>query len=47
MPPAPEEVEEFVNDARPDAYERLVERLLASPGHGERWGRFWLDLVRA
>lgn len=46
LPPTPTEVESFVNDRRPDAYERLVERLLASPRHGERWGRFWLDLVR-
>jgi hypothetical protein len=46
LPPAPEEVEAFVNDQSPDAYERLVERLLASPQHGERWARFWLDLAR-
>jgi hypothetical protein len=46
LPPAPEEVEAFERDGRPDACERLVERLLADPGHGERWGRFWLDLVR-
>jgi hypothetical protein len=46
LPPTPEEVEAFVRDARPDAYERLVERLLTSPRHGERWSRFWLDLVR-
>ena len=46
LPPRPEEVEAFANDASPDAYEMLVERLLASPHHGERWGRHWLDLVR-
>jgi hypothetical protein len=46
LPPTPEEVEAFIADSRPDAYERLVDRLLASPAHGERWGRFWLDLVR-
>ncbi len=46
LPPTPEEVEAFVNDPRPDAYERLVDRLLASPQYGERWGRHWLDLVR-
>jgi hypothetical protein len=46
LPPAPAEVEAFVADAAPDAYERLVDRLLASPRHGERWGRHWLDLVR-
>jgi len=46
LPPTPEQVEQFVSDDRPDAYERLVERLLTSPHHGERWGRHWLDLAR-
>src|SRR5262249_7015223 len=46
LPPSPEEVEAFVNDPRPDAYERLVDRLLQSPHYGERWGRHWLDLAR-
>lgn len=46
LPPTPEEVDAFVADARPDAYERLVDRLLASPAYGEKWGRHWLDLVR-
>ena len=46
LPPSPEEVDAFVADARPDAYERLVDRLLASPGFGERWGRHWLDVAR-
>jgi hypothetical protein len=46
LPPAPDEVERFVEDSAPDAYERLVERLLASPHYGERWGRHWLDLAR-
>ncbi|MBC8117015.1 MAG: PSD1 domain-containing protein [Candidatus Saccharimonas sp.] len=46
LPPAPDEVAEFVADARPDAYERLVDRLLASPHFGERWARHWLDVVR-
>ncbi|MFO0950098.1 MAG: PSD1 and planctomycete cytochrome C domain-containing protein [Isosphaeraceae bacterium] len=46
LPPTPEEVEAFVNDRAPDAYERLVERLLASPHYGERWGRLWLDVAR-
>ncbi len=46
LPPAPEEVAEFVADDRPDAYERLVDRLLASPHYGERWARTWLDLAR-
>jgi hypothetical protein len=45
LPPSPEEVEAFVSDKRPDAYERLVDRLLASPHHGERWGRHWLDVA--
>jgi hypothetical protein len=44
--PTPEEADAFVNDPRPDAFERLVERLLASPAYGERWGRHWLDVVR-
>ena len=46
LPPAPSDVEAFVNDAQPDAYEQLVERLLASSHFGERWGRHWLDLAR-
>jgi hypothetical protein len=46
LPPRPEDVEAFVRDSAPDAYPRLVERLLASPRYGERWGRFWLDLAR-
>src|SRR5581483_1374416 len=46
LPPTPQEVEDFVKDDRPDAYERLVDRLLASPHYGERWGRHWLDLAR-
>ncbi len=46
LPPSPEEVREFVADARPDAYERLVDRLLASPHFGERMAIAWLDLVR-
>ena len=46
LPPTPEQVTEFLADAAPDAYERLVERLLASPGYGERWARIWLDLAR-
>src|SRR5688572_5228780 len=44
LPPKPRDVDAFVSDTRPDAYERLVERLLASPHFGERWGRHWLDL---
>lgn len=46
LPPTPEEADEFINDPRPDAYERLVDRLLASPRYGERWARKWLDLAR-
>jgi mono/diheme cytochrome c family protein len=46
LPPTPAQVDEFVADAAPDAYERLVERLLASPHYGERWGRAWLDQAR-
>ncbi len=46
LPPTPSEVDAFLHDARPDAYERLVDRLLASPHYGERWGRHWLDLAR-
>lgn len=46
LPPTPEEVYEFVNDKAPDAYEKLIERLLGSRRYGERWGRLWLDVVR-
>ncbi|MCC7085851.1 MAG: PSD1 domain-containing protein [Pirellulales bacterium] len=46
LPPTPEEIETFVADDRPDAYERLVDRLLESPHYGERWGRYWLDVAR-
>ncbi len=46
IPPTPAEADEFVNDSSPDAYERLVDRLLASPTYGERWSRRWLDLAR-
>jgi mono/diheme cytochrome c family protein len=46
LPPSPEAVAAFVRDPAPDAYEKLVDRLLASPQHGERWSRHWLDVVR-
>ncbi|MGI8981980.1 MAG: DUF1549 and DUF1553 domain-containing protein [Pirellulaceae bacterium] len=46
LPPTLEEIEAFTNDQHPDAYERLVDRLLASPSYGERWGQHWLDLAR-
>ena len=45
LPPTPERVEAFINDSRPDAYERLVDELLNSPHYGERWARHWLDVV--
>ncbi len=45
LPPTPEEVEAFINDADPLAYEKLVDHLLASPRYGERWARHWLDVV--
>ena len=43
IPPSLAEINEFVSDADPGAYDRLVERLLASPRYGERWGKYWLD----
>jgi mono/diheme cytochrome c family protein len=46
LPPAPEEVDAFVADPDPQAYEKLVDRLLASPHYGERWARHWLDVAR-
>jgi mono/diheme cytochrome c family protein len=45
LPPTPEEVAAFLADSKPDAYERLIDRLLDSPRYGERWGRHWLDVV--
>ncbi|MBI1914750.1 MAG: DUF1549 domain-containing protein, partial [Planctomycetes bacterium] len=45
LPPTPEEVDAFRADHSPDAYERLVDRLLSSPRYGERWGRHWLDVA--
>jgi hypothetical protein len=46
LPPEPEEIVALVNDDSPDAYEKIVDRLLASPHFGERWGRHWLDLAQ-
>ncbi len=46
LPPAPEEIDAFLADASPEAWEKLIDRLLASPHYGERWGRHWLDLAR-
>ncbi|QJW97778.1 PSD1 and planctomycete cytochrome C domain-containing protein [Frigoriglobus tundricola] len=45
LPPEPAEVRAFLEDRQPDAYEKLIDRLLASPRYGERWGRYWLDLA--
>src|SRR5436190_11189652 len=46
LPPTPEEVEDFVKDESSDAFAKVVDRLLASPHYGERWGRHWLDVAR-
>ena len=46
LPPTPQQMQAFLSDRRPDAYERLVERLLASPAYGQRWAQHWLDLAR-
>ncbi len=46
LPPTPDEIDRFLSDDSPDAYERVVDRLLASPAYGERWALHWLDLVR-
>ena len=46
LPPTPDEVDAFVNDPSPTAYEAMIDRLLASAHYGEKWGRHWLDLVR-
>ncbi|MCE9561728.1 MAG: PSD1 and planctomycete cytochrome C domain-containing protein [Planctomycetes bacterium] len=46
LPPTPEELDAFVSDNNPNAWEKLIDRLLASPHYGEKWGRHWLDVVR-
>lgn len=46
LPPTPEEIENFLNDTSPNAFEKVVDRLLASPHYGEHWGRHWLDVAR-
>ena len=46
LPPTPAEISAFLADRAPDAYEKVVDRLLASPGYGERWGRHWMDIWR-
>src|SRR5205085_2140826 len=45
LPPTPDEIDAFLKDDSPDAYEKVVDRLLASPRYGERWGRHWLDVA--
>lgn len=45
LPPSPEVVQQFIDDQRPDDYQRLIEKVLASPRYGERWARHWLDIV--
>ena len=46
LPPTPQEIRAFLADQSADAYEKLIDRLLASPHYGERWGRHWLDVAR-
>lgn len=46
LPPTPEEMEQFLGDSSPNAFEKVVDRLLASPAYGQRWARHWLDVVR-
>ncbi len=46
LPPSPEEVREFISDSSPDAFAKVIDRLLESPRYGERWGRHWMDQVR-
>ena len=46
LPPTPKEIDAFLQDSSPDAFAKVVDRLLASPRYGERWGRHWLDVVR-
>ena len=46
LPPTPAEIDSFVNDKFSNAWDRVVDRLLASPAYGEQWGRHWLDVVR-
>ena len=46
LPPTPEDTDAFIRDTASDAWEKVIDRLLASPHYGERWGRHWLDLVR-
>src|SRR5262249_33900104 len=46
LPPTPGEIDSFINDPAPGAFAKVVDRLLASPRYGERWGRYWLDVAR-
>ncbi len=46
LPPTLEEISDFLNDDSPNAYERLIDRLLESPHYGEKWGQHWLDVIR-
>src|SRR5439155_15617371 len=46
LPPTPEEIDAFTKDKSPEAFDKVIERLLASPHYGEQWGRHWLDVVR-
>jgi mono/diheme cytochrome c family protein len=46
LPPTPHEIAQFIADTAPDAYDRLIDRLLASPAYGERWARVWMDIAR-
>src|SRR5262249_27299266 len=46
LPPTPADIDDFLSDDSPAAYERLIDRLLVSPAYGERWARHWLDVVR-
>ena len=46
LPPTPQQISDYLEDERPDSWERLVDRLLASPQYGQRWGRHWLDVAR-
>ncbi len=46
LPPTPAEIDQFLNDSTPTAFTKVIDRLLASPHYGERWGRYWLDLAR-
>src|SRR5439155_22131508 len=46
LPPTPQEIDAFLADRSPDAFAKVVDRLLASPNYGERWARYWLDVAR-